>query len=121
MPISSMYQGELEELANVRGGEGVIGRRTVFQGDELETPTTGVAYMVIPPGASIGQHEHAAEQDFYAILEGQGVALVDGVEHEVQRGDILVNSLGGDHALQNTGQSDLLVLAWCVSCPPASG
>lgn len=114
MPIANMFEGEFQEVEAPRGGKGVTRNRMLFTEDDLQTPVTGVAYGIVPPGAAIGLHDHPTEQDFYAILAGTGRAVIDGEEHEVKPGDVFVNSLGGNHSLENSGDTDLVMLAWCV-------
>ena len=115
MPIANMFEGDVEEVEAPRGGKGVTKNRMLLTGADLQTPVTGVACGIIPPGAAIGLHDHPTEQDFYAILEGTGCAIIDGEEHEVKPGDVFVNSLGGNHSLENTGETDIVMLAWCVT------
>jgi mannose-6-phosphate isomerase-like protein (cupin superfamily) len=114
MPIANMFEGEWVEVEAPRGGKGVVRNRKLLGEEDLQTPVMGVSYGIVPPSAAIGLHEHPTEQDFYVILEGQGRAVVDGEERQVGPGDVFVNSLGGNHALENTGDTDLVMLAWCV-------
>lgn len=71
-----------------------------------------IDYVRIPPGASIGLHAHAADEEVYVILRGRGIAEIDGREYRVGEGHLLVNPPFGQHSLLNDGDSclELLVL-----------
>jgi len=74
-----------------------------------------VDMTVVPPGASVGRHTHAAdEEEHYLILSGRGVVQLDGVPHAVGPGDLLVNRPGGTHSLDNPGPEPLRMVVWQV-------
>ncbi len=50
----------------------------------------GVSLARVPPGKeSFAYHSHHCEEEWIYILRGRGVAIVDGVRHEVGPGDFL--------------------------------
>ncbi len=50
----------------------------------------GVHLIRLPPGKeSCVYHSHAAEEEFFFIVSGRGVAEIDGEEHEVGPGDFM--------------------------------
>jgi mannose-6-phosphate isomerase-like protein (cupin superfamily) len=63
--------------------------------------------VIVPPGRTIGEHTHGADQETYVIIEGCGAMVVDGSPITVSAGDVVVNRPGGTHALRNTGDRPL--------------
>lgn len=51
---------------------------------------TGVSVVRVPPGKeSFAYHSHRREEEWIYILEGRGIAEIDGQEHEVGPGDFM--------------------------------
>jgi quercetin 2,3-dioxygenase len=66
----------------------------------------------LPPGReSFAYHRHYREEEWVYVLEGQGVALVDDVEHQLGVGDFLGFAPGVAHLVRNTGPTPLRYLA----------
>jgi uncharacterized cupin superfamily protein len=68
----------------------------------------------LPPGASVGNHQHESDEEYYYILTGEGQMILDGQTYEVGAGDITAVFPGGSHALKNTGKTDMRFLVICV-------
>jgi quercetin dioxygenase-like cupin family protein len=63
---------------------------------------------VVPPGASIGVHRHASDnEEIYIVIDGKGLMRLGECEFEVGPGDVVLNPPDGTHGLSNTGHSDL--------------
>ena len=114
MPILNIYDQEKKAVHNARGGDGTIYGMTAWTEEDLNTPTVGVGLTIVPPGTSIGLHEHPAEEELYFVLKGEGLATVDGEENKVGPGDMILCPVGGSHAMKNTGDSDLEFFAMVV-------
>lgn len=67
--------------------------------------------VVIPPGCSIGYHQHQGEFEAYYILSGE--ALVRDGEEAVRLypGDMNLCPDGCWHGIENAGQTDLELIA----------
>lgn len=63
--------------------------------------------VVVPPGCTIGEHAHGADEETYVIVDGSGTMTVDGTSLVVGPGDVVVNRAGGTHGLRNTGADPL--------------
>jgi uncharacterized cupin superfamily protein len=103
-----------KELDRCHGGAGVL-RCREYLADYKRT--LGFAYVhddVLPPGASIGDHTHAKDEELYFILAGNGVMRVDGTDRNVSAGDMVLTRRGGSHSLANTGKEPLRVLVVCA-------
>lgn len=62
--------------------------------------------MCIQPGDEIGEETHKLDQ-FIRIEEGTGVAILDGVEHEIADGTALLIPQGMTHNVINAGDVPL--------------
>jgi mannose-6-phosphate isomerase-like protein (cupin superfamily) len=114
MPIVNVYEVDRVK-ARIRDGEGECFGATAFTGDAFKSKITGVGVTIIPPGASIGDHPHGNEEEIYFVMEGRGIAELDGKKQPVKKGDVLYNVPGGTHGLANAGDEDLVIFAFCVA------
>jgi mannose-6-phosphate isomerase-like protein (cupin superfamily) len=71
--------------------------------------------MSIKPGEEIGMEVHELDQ-FLRFEEGEGKAILDGVEHSVKDGDAVVVPAGTNHNFINTGDKDLKL--YTIYSPP---
>lgn len=70
----------------------------------------GSAYRVrIPPGQRTNVSYHRIAEEFYLVIRGRGIAVLDGVEHELRAGDFLRLPPGTTHAFV-TGDDELVML-----------
>ncbi|MBN2651550.1 MAG: cupin domain-containing protein [Spirochaetales bacterium] len=103
-----------ETKEQMRGGDGVI---TITH---LEKPADMIngrllADITIPPQASIGEHEHVGETEYYIITAGKGVVVDNGVAMDVAAGEVVKTPDGSTHSIRNTGDSDLKMIAVIVT------
>lgn len=66
-----------------------------------------VKVLYIDPGESVPSHAHQMSTDIMIVLEGSGLAIVDGVRRRVKSGDIIFNPIGTRHGIKNTGKGRL--------------
>lgn len=96
---------------SMRGGTGSVTIRHIFTKDEFSAKTRLCARLTIPPGASIGPHQHETEDEVYIITRGTGV-LNNGInETKVARGDAILTGNGESHSIKNDGVEDLELIA----------
>lgn len=74
-----------------------------------------MSQMTVPVSASIGNHTHINETEYYIILEGKGLATDNGTQHTVEKGDIVVTKHGDNHSLENIGDMPLKLLAIIIT------
>ncbi len=72
--------------------------------------------MSINPGQDIGEEVHDLDQ-FIRIEKGKGVAVLDGVEHELEDDFAVVIPAGTRHNVINTSESEVMKL-YTVYSPP---
>src|SRR5262249_41963811 len=72
----------------------------------------GLSMVWIPPGQqSFAYHAHQLDEEWIYVIEGRGLALVDGKEFEIGPGDFLGFPVPQvPHLLSNPGTTDLVYL-----------
>lgn len=108
-------------LAEVQahGGEGVIRFARIADAGALAGACNFLDYAELPPGASIGHHRHAPdEEELYLVLEGEGAMWRDGERFAVRGGDLVRNRAGGEHGLANTGTIPLRLFVFELRVVP---
>jgi quercetin dioxygenase-like cupin family protein len=96
------------------GGDGLVNVVRPFVEGDFETELMFIDYVEMPPGSSIGKHRHGDDEEVYFILESSGLMSIDGREHRVSAGDLILNVCGGEHGLSNDGEATLKLLVWQV-------
>ena len=71
--------------------------------------------MCIPAGGDIGEEVHTLDQ-FLRVEQGEGKAILDGVEHAVSDGFAIVVPAGARHNIVNTGTTAMKL--YTVYSPP---
>ena len=94
---------------NEPGGRGVISWETLLDADL--TPSNGVTcgFAVVEPGGFLAKHRHAPTE-VYHILEGQSVVTIDGIDHNVTKGDTVFVPPMAEHGIRNTSQARMRLL-----------
>lgn len=108
----SDMKSEIRE--NMRGGDGKISITHIVQPEKLKNARL-LSYINIPVKASIGEHEHNNETEYYIILEGNGKVIDEGIEKEIVAGDVVVTGGGATHSIANTGNIDLKMIAVIIT------
>lgn len=103
-----------ESKPNMRGGEGTAELVHFVEGSSMKNARL-LAEITLPPGASIGDHRHDAETEYYLILSGTGTVLDEGVPKKVRPGDVVVTGGGASHSIANDGAEPLVFHAVIVT------
>lgn len=111
MPMIKRVHEIFPEVAEaVRGGAGTVAAHKLldlYPGSAIKS----VAVVRLEPGASIGEHSHQGDEDFYYCLSGYGVVVDNGVEHPFTPGTLQITRSGESQALRNTGETELVFFA----------
>ena len=62
------------------------------------------------PMAYVKLHRHKVQEQVYHVLEGEGLMQIDGEDRVVRKHDVIFLPPGIDHAISNTGLTDLVFL-----------
>lgn len=73
--------------------------------------------MALQPGEEIGVETHAEGDQFFRFESGEGLVTINGVEHEVGAGDVVIIPEGAEHNVVNVSETTLLKL-YTIYAPP---
>jgi len=77
---------------------------------------------IVAPGAKHPDHNHKPEYDeVYLIQRGRAMVRLDGVEHELEAGDVVFIPGGSMHAIANRSDTEELVIFTVWSRLPEPG
>ncbi len=68
------------------------------------------------PKAHVAPHKHKIQEQIYHVLDGEGLMEIDGKRQVVRKHDVIFIPAGAEHALYNTGFTDLTFIV--VTSPP---
>jgi len=89
------------------GGEGVCRWKMLMNGMHLEGEWNCVEYVVLTPGASVGEHVHMRTEEIYYIVRGQAVVTMNDVELHAGPGDLITTPIGAAHSIANRTDEDM--------------
>jgi len=95
----------------MRGGKGSVEITHIFKQDELKGKARLCAKITINPGCSIGLHEHVNEEEIFYIIKGKALIDDNGTKQEAGPGDAILTGGGATHAVENTGNEPLEMMA----------
>lgn len=86
--------------------------------DKANAPVANqsLAEVFLPAGAATDRYFHKLSEEFYYLLEGEGIMEIDGETREVGSGDAILIPAGAWHQIQ--ARSTLRFLCCCA--PPYS-
>jgi mannose-6-phosphate isomerase-like protein (cupin superfamily) len=105
-PITNTYEAP-GKTASLIGGAGTCLWKQLVNGMHLTGDWNCIEYLVVPAGASIGEHTHLRTEEIYYILSGTAVMSINGERVEVSAGDLITNPIGGRHGIANEAGEDM--------------
>jgi quercetin dioxygenase-like cupin family protein len=100
---------------SVHHGKGTVHNVQLFGKEDFDTRLRYIAFTKIPPGASIGFHDHPNErEEVYTILQGTGLFTLNSDQQRVKTGDVIVTKPGCSHGLENDASEPLGVFVFWV-------
>ncbi|OGV68756.1 MAG: hypothetical protein A3K19_11875 [Lentisphaerae bacterium RIFOXYB12_FULL_65_16] len=105
---------ETDERKEMRGGKGTVQIENYWKPGELKAKTRLLARLTLPPGTSIGFHEHAGEEEVFIVLRGQARAKDADREDILNVGDTILTGNGAGHAIESIGTEPLEMVAVIV-------
>ena len=112
--IKNVHEVIPEVAAAVRGGSGSVTAHKLldlFPGSAIKS----VGLVRLEPGASVGDHSHTGDEDFYFCISGTGIVVDNGVEHPFIPGTLQITRDGESQAIRNTGETELVFLGALVA------
>lgn len=105
---------KIETREKMRGGEGTIEFLHYYDESKINNCRL-LAQITIPVGASIGEHSHTNEIEFYIIHSGVAMVCDDGVDKEVASGDVVITTGGASHNIRNIGNEPVVMSAVIIT------
>lgn len=109
--IKKKPEQQVEVRKNMRGGPGEVTIRHYFAKEEMNAKCRLCAQLVLKPGAAIGLHEHAGEDEVFIIQQGKALVTDGGKEVRVEAGDCILTGKGASHSVANIGDTELIITA----------
>lgn len=103
-----------EIRCDLKGGHGEISFRHMLSDSQMINCRL-LTRMIIPPTASIGEHTHIGESEYYVVLSGSGIAMDNGVETNVTQGDLIKTGHHETHSIINNGIEPLEIIAIIIT------
>ena len=116
--ITNVHKIIPEVAESVRGGSGLVSAHKLldlFPGSAIKS----MGLVRLEPGASIGEHSHDGDEDFYYCIAGTGIVVDNGVEHAFTPGSLQITRDGESQAIKNTGETELVFLGALVATTDA--
>jgi mannose-6-phosphate isomerase-like protein (cupin superfamily) len=105
-PITNTYEAP-GRTANLIGGLGTCLWKQLVNGMHLTGDWNCIEYLVVPAGASIGEHTHLRTEEIYYIVSGAATMTINGETVEVFAGDLITNPINGRHGIANETGEDM--------------
>ena len=112
--IKNVHEVIPEVAEAVRGGSDSVTAHKLldlFPGSAIKS----VGLVRLEPGASVGDHSHKGDEDFYFCISGTGIVVDNGVEHPFIPGTLQITRDGESQAIRNTGETELVFLGALVA------
>ena len=103
-----------KSLEKMAGGKGHVIIEHLLGEAELDGKCGLYAKVTIEPGCTLGFHEHHGETETYYILSGEGSYNDGEKSFPVKTGDVTFCPDNSGHALDNTGDTDLVFMALII-------
>lgn len=101
----------VRNVKNAQGGKGKVTFHDWLLPEEAVGHGRVFSTLLIPPGASIGYHEHSGEFEAYLVLSGEATVNDNGEETVLHEGDMHMCKDGDGHGRENRSDKDLVLMA----------
>ena len=106
------------EVEHLGGGKGTAYVHHIVSKEELLGHGRLYAKVVLPPGASVGWHQHVHDTEPYYILKGEADFMDnDKSVTKVGPGDCCIIEVGQYHSIENNSDSDVEFMALIYNEP----
>ena len=101
----------IRKVQNAQGGEGEVTFYDWLLPEEAPGHGRVFSKLVIPPGCSIGYHDHEGEFEAYLVLEDEATVNDNGKEIVIRAGDMHICVNGEGHGTENRSDKNLVLMA----------
>ena len=98
------------KIEHFKGGRGCVTKLPCIENGDFTANAEVIGQLILPPGASIGYHEHVGNEEMITILSGKGKYIDDGKECVLTAGDVTICNSGHKHSFENCEEKEDLVL-----------
>lgn len=112
--MTTASEHKIDKVKKMAGGKGHVIIEHLLGEAELDGKCGLYAKVTIEPGCTLGFHEHHGETETYYILSGEGSYNDGEKSFPVKTGDVTFCPDGSGHALDNTGDTDLVFMALII-------
>lgn len=102
------FMGNIEKLTLTNNNF----RQVLYTGQHSQ-----LVVMSLKPKEDIGQEVHQIVDQFLRIEKGEGIVVIDNVEHKLKDGDAVIVPAGAHHNIINTSRTENLKLYTLYSPP----
>lgn len=105
-------KADIVKVDNLAGGNGSAYVHHIISKEEMLGHGRMYAKVVLPPGSSVGWHQHERDTEPYYILSGTAEFTDnDGTVTKVGPGDCCLIEVGQYHSMANNSDSDVEFMA----------
>lgn len=87
-------------------------RQVLYTGQHVQ-----LVLMTLQPNEEIGMEVHEITDQFLRIEKGQGKVIMNGEEHPLKDGDVIIVPAGTEHNVINTSSTEQMKL-YTIYAPP---
>ena len=102
-------------VQNARGGDNEVIFYDWMKPEDAKGHGRLFSELVIPPGASIGYHEHSGEFEAFYVISGEATIDDNGKQEVIKAGDMAICKDGEGHSTRNNGSEDLVLIAMIMN------
>jgi len=104
----------IEIITNTAGEKDAVIWENANTPEELLNKCSLFGRMTLKKGCRVGYHQHSGDIESYYIISGKGIYNCNGLDTEVESGDMAYVSNGDYHDLICTSEENLVVMALIV-------
>jgi quercetin dioxygenase-like cupin family protein len=105
----------LKPAPNAHGGKGEILFRRCWDKDSFKTNWEFIDHCILPPGTSIGYHQHNIIEEVYYLVSGSGRVTVNDTTWDVKAGDAIPCTSGDSHGLYNNSKGEIELVVFSAA------
>jgi oxalate decarboxylase/phosphoglucose isomerase-like protein (cupin superfamily) len=105
-------KADIKTVEHLGGGRGCVYVHHIVSKDEFLGHGRLYAKVILPPGTSVGWHQHLRDTEPYYILKGEADFIDnDKSVTRVHPGDVCIIEVGQFHSLENNSDQDVEFMA----------